>query len=52
MKHPPDPACAPPDRQCHLGGALLVAPVFDEAGVATRRSAEAGAGTRVRVIQI
>ena len=32
MEHPHDPACAPLDRQYHLGEALLVAPVFDESG--------------------
>ena len=32
MEHPADPACAPLDRQYHLGEALLVAPVFDETG--------------------
>ena len=32
MEHPDDPACAPLDRQYHLGEALLVAPVFDETG--------------------
>ena len=32
MEHPRDPACAPLDRQYHLGEALLVAPVFDESG--------------------
>jgi alpha-D-xyloside xylohydrolase len=32
MEHPHDPACAPLDRQYHLGEALLVAPVFDETG--------------------
>ena len=32
MEHPADPACAPLDRQYHLGEALLVAPVFDESG--------------------
>src|SRR5262249_18096273 len=29
---PRDPACAPLDRQYHLGESLLVAPVFDESG--------------------
>ena len=32
MEHPRDPACAPLDRQYHLGESLLVAPVFDESG--------------------
>ena len=32
MEHPHDPACAPLDRQYHLGESLLVAPVFDEGG--------------------
>jgi len=32
MEHPHDPACAPLDRQYHLGESLLVAPVFDESG--------------------
>ena len=32
MEHPHDPACAPLDRQYHLGEGLLVAPVFDEHG--------------------
>ena len=32
MEHPRDPACAPLDRQYHLGESLVVAPVFDESG--------------------
>jgi len=32
MEHPQDPACATLDRQYQLGEALLVAPVFSEAG--------------------
>jgi alpha-D-xyloside xylohydrolase len=32
MEHPDDPACAPLDRQYHLGDSLLVAPVFTESG--------------------
>jgi alpha-D-xyloside xylohydrolase len=32
MEHPHDPACAPLDRQYHLGEALLVAPVFEASG--------------------
>jgi alpha-D-xyloside xylohydrolase len=32
MEHPGDPACAPLDRQYQLGEALLVAPIFTEAG--------------------
>jgi alpha-D-xyloside xylohydrolase len=32
MEHPHDPACAPLDRQYHLGESLLVAPVFDQGG--------------------
>ena len=32
MEHPHDPACAPLDRQYHLGESLLVAPVFDATG--------------------
>jgi alpha-D-xyloside xylohydrolase len=32
MEHPLDPACAPLDRQYHLGESLLVAPVFYESG--------------------
>jgi len=32
MEHPHDPACAPLDRQYHLGESLLVAPVFQESG--------------------
>lgn len=32
LEHPDDPACAALDRQYHLGGRLLVAPVFTESG--------------------
>jgi len=32
MEHPHDPACATLDRQYHLGGSLLVAPIFNEGG--------------------
>jgi alpha-D-xyloside xylohydrolase len=32
MEHPHDPACAPLDRQYHLGESLLVAPVFTDSG--------------------
>jgi alpha-D-xyloside xylohydrolase len=32
MEHPQDPACAPLDRQYHLGESLLVAPIFQESG--------------------
>ena len=32
MEHPQDPACTTLDRQYQLGEALLVAPVFNEAG--------------------
>ncbi len=32
VEHPADPACAPLDRQYHLGESLLVAPVFTDSG--------------------
>ncbi len=32
LEHPADPACAPLDRQYHLGESLLVAPVFTDSG--------------------
>ncbi|RTL47173.1 MAG: alpha-xylosidase [Burkholderiales bacterium] len=50
LEHPRDPACATLDRQYHLGGSLLVAPVFTESGevdVYLPEAAAAGAWTHL-----